>query len=151
MNTINDQIRRHPFFAGFPEELFQGLRLCANPVTYADGETIYRQGDHAEVFFLVQSGRIALELQAGHQGTVIIQTISAGQMLGWSWLFEPFRRQFDARAVTAVTALALQAECLRHQCDLNHHLGHELLPAVFQRRCGQPAGRPASIAGSLWP
>lgn len=126
MLTIFQQIREHPFFEGFPEALFKGLRLCAQKVEYAADEKIYRQSDEAEEFFLILTGRVALELHAGQHGFLIIQTIGPGEVLGWSWLFAPYRRRFDARAVTPVTALALEAECLRRQCEQNHHLGHEI-------------------------
>ena len=120
------QILEHRFFEGFPQQLFEGITLCAQSVSYAADALIYREGDGAEEFFLVQAGRVALELHAGHRGTLIIQTIGPGEVLGWSWLFAPYRRRFDARAVTALTAIAFQTECLLRQCDRNHHLGHEL-------------------------
>lgn len=126
METVFQQIRQHPFFEGFPETLFDGLKLCAQEVTFSAADQIYSEGDDAEEFFLIQTGRVALELHAGHHGNLIIQTIGPGEVLGWSWLFAPFRRRFDARALTPVVALALEAECLRRQCEQDHHLGHEL-------------------------
>jgi CRP/FNR family cyclic AMP-dependent transcriptional regulator len=125
MQTIFEQIRQHPFFEGFPETLFEGLTLCVENVAFDADAPIYTEGD-AEGFYLIQSGIVSLELDAGHHGTLIIQTIGPGEALGWSWLFEPYRRQFNARAVTPVTALLLEAECLRRQSDQNHHLGHEI-------------------------
>lgn len=106
--------------------MFEGLTVCSQNVTFRTDELIYREGDDAEAFFLIQSGRVALELHAGHHGPLIIQTIGRDEVLGWSWLFEPYRRRFDARAVTPVTAMALEAECLRRQSEQNHHLGYEL-------------------------
>jgi CRP/FNR family cyclic AMP-dependent transcriptional regulator len=126
METIFQQIREHPFLEGFPETLFEGLKLCAQQVRFSAEDQIYTEGDDAEEFFLIQTGQVALELHAGQHGTLIIQTIGPGEVLGWSWLFAPYRRRFDARAVTPVTALALEAECLRRQSEQNHHLGHEL-------------------------
>lgn len=123
-DTLN-QIFEHRFFEGFPRQLFRGLTTCAQPVDYAVDARIYREGDAAEAFFLLQTGRVALELHAGHRGTLIVQTLGAGEVLGWSWLFAPYRRRFDARAVTSVTAIAFQTECLRRLCDRNHHLGYE--------------------------
>jgi CRP/FNR family cyclic AMP-dependent transcriptional regulator len=129
MQTIFEQIRQHPFFEGFPETLFEGLTLCVETVTFAADALIYSEGDDAGQFYLIQSGRVALELNAGVHGTLIIQTIGPGEALGWSWLFPPYRRQFNARAVTPVTALLLEAECLRRQSEQDHHLGHE----IYQR------------------
>jgi hypothetical protein len=51
-------------------------------------------------------------------------------MLGWSWLFPPFRTHFDARAVTAVRATAFDGACLRGKCDTDAALGYELTTRV---------------------
>jgi len=126
MEAILKQILDHRFFEGFPAHLFEGIALCAQSVSFDADEPIYNESDDAEEFFLIQNGRVALELHAGHRGTLIIQTTAQGEVLGWSWIFAPYPRRYDARAVTPVTAIALQGECLRRQCDKEHHLGHEL-------------------------
>lgn len=126
MEAIVKQILDHRFFEGFPQHLFEGIALCAQHVAFQGDTPIYSEGDDAEDFFLIHDGRVALELHAGHRGTLIIQTIGPDEVLGWSWIFAPYRRRFDARAVTPVEAIALQGECLRRQCDSNHQLGHEL-------------------------
>lgn len=126
MGNIAREIRQHAFFEGFPDELFKELRTCADKVPYAVDQFIYQQGDPADEFFLILHGRIALELYTAHHGPMIVQTVGGGDILGWSWLFPPYRRHFDARAVTPVVAISLQAYCMREQAEQNHHLGHEL-------------------------
>lgn len=126
MGTIVRGIREHAFFEAFPDELFKELRTCADKVSYDVDQLIYKQGDPAEEFFLILQGRVALELYAGHHGAMIVQTVGAGEILGWSWLFTPYRRHFDARALTPVAAICLQAHCMREQAERNHLLGHEL-------------------------
>jgi CRP/FNR family cyclic AMP-dependent transcriptional regulator len=48
-------------------------------------------------------------------------------VLGWSWLFPPYRWQFDARAVEPVRAFRLDGNCLRTKCEADHDLGYELV------------------------
>ena len=50
-----------------------------------------------------------------------------GDILGWSWLFPPYRTMFDARALGVVRTLAFDAACLRGKCEQDHTLGYELL------------------------
>jgi CRP-like cAMP-binding protein len=57
----------------------------------------------------------------------VIATVGPGETLGYSWLFEPYRWQFDARAREPVAALAFDAVCLRSKCDAYHELGYELM------------------------
>ena len=56
-----------------------------------------------------------------------IQTVGAGEVVGWSWLLPPYRWQFDARATSAVQGLVFDAAWLREQCEQDHELGYHLL------------------------
>ena len=126
MGTIVQEIRGHAFFEGFPETLYSELRSCADKVVYEPDEFVYQQGNPAEEFFLILKGRVALNLYSGQREAITVQTVGSGDILGWSWLFPPYRRHFDARAITFVEVVSLQATCMREQAERNHHLGHEL-------------------------
>ena len=49
----------------------------------------YRLGDEANQTHLLRKGRVAIEIFAPKQGSLIIQTLSPGDVLGWSWLPPP--------------------------------------------------------------
>jgi CRP-like cAMP-binding protein len=53
-------------------------------------------------------------------------------VLGWSWLFPPYRWHFDARALELTRAIALDGKCLREKCEEDHDLGYELVKRVAQ-------------------
>ena len=53
-------------------------------------------------------------------------------MLGWSWLFPPYRWQFDARATAETSAIALDGACLRGKCDDDSALGYRLMQRFAQ-------------------
>lgn len=55
----------------------------------------------------------------------------AGEPLGWSWIFEPYRWQFDARATEPTRALCFSGILLRQHRDEDLMLSHEL----FKRMC----------------
>jgi CRP-like cAMP-binding protein len=88
---------------------------------------IFREGDEANQFFLIREGRVAIEVFSEARGPVTIQTLNAGEILGWSWLVPPYFWRFDARAVDEVRALALDGKCLREKCETDPRLGYELL------------------------
>ena len=71
-------------------------------------------------------------------------------MVGWSWLFPPYRWHFDARALDMVRAVAFDGACLRGKCDDDHTLGYELLgrfaPVMLERLQADPDAAP----GRLW-
>jgi hypothetical protein len=75
---------------------------------------------------------VAVELHHPPRGTALIETIEAGEVLGWSWLFPPYRWHFDARALLPVRATAFDGRCLRGKCADDRDLGYELMSRFAQ-------------------
>jgi CRP-like cAMP-binding protein len=89
MNTIADLISEHHFFEGLERADLEFLAGCGRNVHFTSGERILAEGDPANTFFILRTGRVALGFfQPGH-GNVIVDTLDGGEVLGWSWLFEP--------------------------------------------------------------
>jgi CRP-like cAMP-binding protein len=68
----------------------------------------------------------------GRGGRLRLETLSAGDVLGWSWLVEPYRWLFDSRALTPVRVLVLNGLCLREHCQADHEFGYQLLLRIAQ-------------------
>jgi len=94
---------------------------------FAKDQLIFREGDLANRFYLIQDGRIALESRVGGERSVLVQTVAAGEALGWSWLFPPYYWHFDARSVAPTKAIFFYGTRLRAQCDEDHEFGYELI------------------------
>jgi CRP/FNR family transcriptional regulator, cyclic AMP receptor protein len=127
METLEPLLSKHPFFEGLDSNYLQTLTGCASNVRFPSGQMIFKEGEEANQFFLVREGRVAIEVFVEARGPVTIQTLSAGEILGWSWLVPPYHWRFDARAVDEVRALALDGKCLREKCETDPRLGYELL------------------------
>lgn len=124
-------LAEQPFFKGLPVELLELLVQDAMPVEFKVGELIFNEGGVANRLYLILSGKVALESPTDmEREPVIIETIGAGSMLGWSWLFPPYYWHFDARAVTPVKAIFFYGTRLREQCETNHELGYELMKRI---------------------
>jgi CRP-like cAMP-binding protein len=123
--TLIEKIAAHPFMREIPAKHIEVLAHCAMEVSFHAGELIFRQGDPANRFYLLQSGKVQLEASNGR--SVIVQTIGGGDVLGWSWLFPPYRWQFDARAIEPCSAIFLYGSRLREICEENTDLGYDLL------------------------
>ena len=116
-----------PLLEGLGDDELELLAGCAGNVRFASGAHLFREGDAADTFYVVRHGSVALETFVPARGPVVIETIEAGEVIGWSWLFPPFRWHFDARALTLVRATGFDGACLRQKCDDDNHLGYELL------------------------
>jgi CRP-like cAMP-binding protein len=135
--SVERIISTHPFFQGMSPHQLRLLADCAMPAHFAANEVIFREGDPANRFYLLQTGSVALESQILGKGKALIQRIGAGDILGWSWLFFPYFWHFDARAVEPTDAIFIYATPLREECESDHELGYELmkrLAAVMVKR-----------------
>jgi CRP/FNR family cyclic AMP-dependent transcriptional regulator len=127
LETLERVLKEHPFLGGIGDRYLEFLTGCASNVRYSADEFLFREGQEAGASYLVRSGRVALEIGVPGRGPVQVQTVEPGDVLGWSWLFPPYRWQFDARAVEPVRAIALDGNCLRTKCEGDHDLGYELV------------------------
>jgi len=124
--TLEPLLRDHPFLKGLEPEYLALLAGCAMNVRFGQGSFLFREGEPAEQCFLIREGKMALEIAAPGRGSIIVQTLGAGDVAGFSWLLEPHQWQFDGRAVEPVRALALDGTCLRGKCTEDTRLGFEL-------------------------
>jgi CRP-like cAMP-binding protein len=132
VKTVTQLLGEAQFFDGLRAETIELVSGCASNVQFDPGTTIFREGEHADAFYLLRQGSVALETYVPARGAVMIETIEAGDVLGWSWLFPPYRWHFDASALTAVRATAFDGKCLRGKCAADPALGYELVSRFAQ-------------------
>lgn len=130
IQTLEPILAEHPFFQGLSPDDIQLLTGCAANVVFKAGETIHQEGDAANEFYVIRQGKVALEIYLPERGHIVIQTVGAGEIFGWSWLIPPYQWRFDARAIELTRALALDGKCLRNKFEANPRLGYELLKRV---------------------
>ena len=132
MQTLDELIASSPVFAGMPAAYLTLVAGCAQNAGFEEGALLFREGDVADTFYLVRRGRVAFELHTPDRGGLVIETADSGDVVGWSWLFPPFRAHFDARAVEEVRAIAFDGACLRGKCEEDPRLGYELMQRFAQ-------------------
>jgi CRP-like cAMP-binding protein len=132
METIETLLQDVPLFAGMTDEHLALVAGCASNVHFDGDETLFREGDQADTFYLVRQGSVALELFVPTRGGMTIDTLGAGEVIGWSWLFPPYQWHFDARAVQPVRATAFDGACLRGKLDADPALGYALMSRFGQ-------------------
>ena len=121
-----------PLFRGLDASRLELLAGCAANVRFERGRHLFRRGDPADSFYVIRHGTVALETYVPARGPVLIETLEPGEVLGWSWLFSPYRWHLDAQALTAVGALGFDAKCLREKCSADPALGYELMERFTQ-------------------
>ena len=132
MEGIESLIAAVPLFQGLSDPDLETIAGCAGNVHFEAGERLFREGDPADTFYLVRHGSVAIETFVPARGEVMIETIEGGEVIGWSWLFEPYRWHFDARALTTVRATGFDGACLRGKCESDPALGYALMSRFAQ-------------------
>jgi CRP/FNR family cyclic AMP-dependent transcriptional regulator len=127
MEGLERIIREHPFFSGLSEEFTALVCGCAKNVRFEASQYLFHEGQPADEFYLLRHGRVALEIASPGRGSLTFETLSEGAIVGVSWLVPPYRWTYDARALTLVRAIAMDAACLRRKCEDDHHLGYDMM------------------------
>jgi CRP-like cAMP-binding protein len=127
METINDLLLGHPFFKGLAPDHLALIAGCGRNVHFAAGAYLLREGEKADQFFAIRSGKVAVETYVPSRGAITLQTLGEGDIFGWSWLFSPHISQFDGRAQGDVRATSFDGVCLRTKCDADPALGYDLM------------------------
>jgi hypothetical protein len=138
-----EALATHPFLHNMSRDHLAVLAEAAADVTFPARHRLFDDGGGASRFWLIQSGHVALDLHVPGQGRMKIDSIGMGELLGWSWLFPPYRWAFGA-----------DGRMVRAGCESDPALGYELtrrLALVVAKRLqatrvrlitasGQPAG-----------
>jgi CRP-like cAMP-binding protein len=131
-------LAKQPFVRGMSTSQLEVLMEDAMFDEFPANEVIFKEGAPANWFYLVLSGEVALESPSRRanngRNPIQMQTLGAGEVLGWSWLYPPYSWQFTARTLTPVRAIFFYGSRLRERCEEDHELGYELM-----RRTAEPA------------
>jgi CRP-like cAMP-binding protein len=124
-------LSQHVFLHGMRRELLEKLAACTQWVTVTAGQYLGREQEPADAFYLILSGRVAIEIKKRDRRGVRLQTLGSDEIVGWSWLIPPHRWQFDALVIDPVQALALDAGKLRQLCKEDAELGYQLVQRLL--------------------
>ncbi len=127
MKTNELILRDHPFLRGLNIAQLQELAECAMGRHFEAGDIIFREGDPANRFYLIQKGKVEVAWRDQNDEPLPVEYIGPGEVLGWSWLFPPFHTHFEARAVEPTDAVFLYGARLREIADRDHDFGYELM------------------------
>ena len=127
---------KHPFVEEFRPDHIDKLRSLAREVSFDADQTIFREGDDTHEFYLIVAGRVALEMQEPDH-VLRVQTLGAGDELGWSSILMGRGKYFQARALEPVQALAFDGVRLLDACRADPEFGfafmYRMLGVVSER------------------
>ncbi|MBC9717395.1 cyclic nucleotide-binding domain-containing protein [Streptomyces sp. TRM66268-LWL] len=99
------------------------LLRIAREVNFPAGTRLFNEGGHADRFWIVRSGTVALDMHVPGRRPAVIETLGFGELVGWSWLFPPCVWHLGAEAASPVRAYEFDATAVRLMCDDDPELG----------------------------
>lgn len=121
-----DLLAAHPFLDGMPRRHLERLSAWARRAAFHAGTRVFSEGSAADRFWLIRDGRVALDTHLPGRGEARVETLGPGAVLGWSWLFPPYRWHFGATAVEPTLAIELNGKGIRRLCEEEPEIGYDL-------------------------
>ncbi len=128
--NFTELLAQHPFTRGFWPEHVARLAAMASEAAFEPGELIFREGDHSSFFYILIEGNVALEILSPGR-PLRVSTLTGGEVLGWSSLTSENGKQFQARALEPVRALAIDGTRLARACEQDFAFGFRVMRAVL--------------------
>ncbi|MFK4145368.1 cyclic nucleotide-binding domain-containing protein [Streptomyces sp. NPDC004065] len=109
--------------AALPAEHRERLMGLAREVSFDIGTRLFEEGRHADRFWIIRTGTVALDLRVPGRRSPVIETLGHGELVGWSWHFPPYVWQLGAEAMSPVRAWEFDADTVRTLCDQDPEFG----------------------------
>lgn len=122
----SDELTRFPIMSSLGPAALDALARTGHQVNYPGEQRLFSEGQPAQHLWLIRTGQIALDTRVPGRGTVTMQTLGPGDLLGWSWLVPPYRWQFGARTTEPVEAIEFDAVTLAGLADADPEVGYAL-------------------------
>jgi CRP/FNR family cyclic AMP-dependent transcriptional regulator len=136
-DQMHTHVATHPFFATLTPRHWDLLAQDTEPAVFAAGERVFAEHAPADRFWLIETGLIAVDMWVPGRGEQTVETLSEGTVLGWSWLYPPYRWHFGARARERSETIAFDAAAIRRRCEADSGFGYAVLrcftPVIVER------------------
>ncbi len=132
METAYDLLAAQPFLSGLTDKQLDKLSYWSKRSVFHAGARIFEEGGRADRFWLIKEGHIRVDTHIPGRGSVILETLGPGAVLGWSWLFPPYRWHFGAVALETTLAIELDGPGVRELCASDCALGYQLVSRFIE-------------------
>ena len=111
---------------------------------FGDRAVIFKEGQHAEDFYMLLKGKVVLEVEASESTMISLGSIKSGYSFGWSALLGGSTYTSDAICVEPCEVIAIPGKTFLNLLEENHSMGFRIMEGVgtilkrrLERRTGQ--------------
>jgi CRP/FNR family transcriptional regulator, cyclic AMP receptor protein len=132
MKALKEILNHHPVFKDLDAVHRDILCGLARKSEFTAGTFIFKTGEKADCFYLIQSGKVAVQVYSPTKGALNILTLNSNDILGWSWIYPPYLWHFESKALTDVCAYQFDAIAFRELCSRDSDFGYKFLNCFNQ-------------------
>ena len=124
-DQVTQELQKIPWFQELRPEHLRQFAEISSLRNFKAGEVFFHEGDKQDFFYIVLSGRVALDMFVPHHGKVRFYTCEEWDNFGWSSV-TPVVRTRTAGAVGVVDGVVVATDCekLQELCDRDHDIGY---------------------------
>ncbi len=126
-------IRRYPYFSGISIERINLLANIAEEVQSEPGQYLHQEGDDISKVYIIIEGEVSLVTTLPQQGKeVVINTLSVGDVFGWTSLIPPYTAGAGAKSITKCKLIEFDARKLREKFEEDYQFGFLMMTKIAQ-------------------
>ena len=126
-DEIAEYLRSHTIFSDLDPAHIEVLASHAREQMFNSGDLLFRQDEPAESFYILLAGSIQVEVPSIIGPALIVQSLGADDVLGWSWLIPPYKWTFEAKADHESKVLIFDGKALLAYCEKHSDFGYVLM------------------------
>ncbi len=126
-DVLKQTLRALGFSSDLPEHVLDELASVSAMVDFPEGSMVFQEGAENHFLYVIQSGKVGLDMYVPGRGRVRILSVGPGEMLAWSALLGEGHMTVTAVALEDTRAVAAAGKKLRELCESNHEAGYQLM------------------------
>ena len=126
-------IRRYPYFSGMSMERINLLANIAEEIECEQDQYFHHEGEAIDKVYIIVKGEVSLVTSLPQQDKeVVINTLGAGDVFGWTSLLPPYTAGSGAKSVTNCKLVEFSASELRSKFEEDFQLGYLMMTKIAQ-------------------
>jgi CRP/FNR family cyclic AMP-dependent transcriptional regulator len=126
-------IRRYPYFSGMSMERINLLANIAEEIECEQDQYFHHEGEAIDKVYIIVKGEVSLVTSLPQQDKeVVINTLGAGDVFGWTSLLPPFTAGSGAKSVTNCKLVEFSASELRSKFEEDFQFGYLMMTKIAQ-------------------
>lgn len=126
-------IRRYPYFSGISISQLNMLANIAEEVEQEPGQYFHHEGEDINKVYIISEGEVSLVTTFPQQDKeVVINTLSTGDVFGWTSLLPPYTAGAGAKANSKCKLIEFNAVELRNKFSEDYEFGYLMMMKVAQ-------------------